>query len=123
MIPKLTPDEMVALLRFCETCDDGQGYDVPKPMMKRLARVGVVNHSSGGFYEITEFGDAVIDAGVVGSGASVRPEAAIKLQAAELIERAVSLGIVVTIERRALKPLAMGHAEYRIETRPARAKS
>ncbi|MDO8777050.1 MAG: hypothetical protein Q7K57_51750 [Burkholderiaceae bacterium] len=50
-------------------------------------------------------------------------EAAIKLQATELIERAAALGIVVTIERRALKPLAMGHAEYHIETRPARVAS
>lgn len=53
----------------------------------------------------------------------MRPEDAIKLQAAELIESAVALGIVVTIERRALKPLAMGHAEYHIETRPARVAS
>jgi hypothetical protein len=60
--PKLTAEEMAALMRFFETCEDGEGYDVPKPMMKRLAAIGVVNHTSGGIYNITEFGQAIIDA-------------------------------------------------------------
>lgn len=40
--------------------------------------------------------------------------------AEQLIQHAQRAGLVVTIERRPLKPLAMGHAEYVIETRPAR---
>lgn len=31
-LPELTIDERKAALRFCETCEDGQGFDVPKAM-------------------------------------------------------------------------------------------
>ena len=58
----LTNDERKALERFTETCDDGEGYDVPKQMMQRLAQIGVVHHTSGGVYSTTEFGRWVIDA-------------------------------------------------------------
>ena len=58
----LTNDERKALERFTDTCDDGEGYDVPKQMMQRLAQIGVVNHTSGGIYSTTEFGRWVIDA-------------------------------------------------------------
>ena len=50
----LTDDEKAAALRFCITCDDDEGYDVPKPMMKRLAALGLVVHKGGGWYEQTE---------------------------------------------------------------------
>lgn len=36
---------------------------------------------------------------------------------------AKSMGVVVTISRRPLLPLAMGHAEYVVETRPVRGKA
>lgn len=49
----LTEDEKKAALRFCETCEDGEGYDVPKPMMERLAVLGLVVHKGGGWYEGT----------------------------------------------------------------------
>ena len=49
----LTPEEREAALRFIETCEDGQGYDVSKPMMKRLADKGLVVHKGGGWYEGT----------------------------------------------------------------------
>ena len=39
------------------------------------------------------------------------------LAAVQLVREATSLKQVITIERRALKPLAMGHAEYVISTR------
>ena len=58
----LTNDERKALERFTETCDDGEGYDVTKHMMQRLAQIGVVHHTSGGVYSTTEFGRWVIDA-------------------------------------------------------------
>lgn len=59
--PELSSDQLSALLRFCETCEDGQAYDVPKSMMKALAAIGVVQHMSAGIYSITEFGEAVIE--------------------------------------------------------------
>jgi hypothetical protein len=59
--PKLTLQELSAFNRFLETCEDGEGYDVPKSMMQRLAQIGVVRHLSRGFYEITEFGTALIE--------------------------------------------------------------
>jgi hypothetical protein len=49
----LTDEERTAALRFCETCEDGEGYDVPKPMMKRLAELCLVVHKGGGRYEST----------------------------------------------------------------------
>jgi hypothetical protein len=51
--PVLTDEEKRAALRFCETCEDSEGYDVPKPMMKRLAELGLVVHKGGGWYEGT----------------------------------------------------------------------
>jgi hypothetical protein len=47
----LTEEEKKAALRFCETCEDGQGYDVPKSMMKRLVELGLVVHKGRGWYE------------------------------------------------------------------------
>jgi hypothetical protein len=53
MAIQLTDNERKAALRFCETCEDGEGYDVPKKMMKRLAELGLVLHLGGGYYEGT----------------------------------------------------------------------
>lgn len=47
----ITEEEKKAALRFCETCEDGEGYDVPKAMMKRLAELDLVVRKSGGWYE------------------------------------------------------------------------
>lgn len=52
----LNVEEMAALRRFNETCEDGEGYDVRKPMMQRLASIGAVRRTSGSYYEITDFG-------------------------------------------------------------------
>jgi hypothetical protein len=52
-IPTPTEAERQAALRFCETCEDGEGYDVPAPMMRRLAALGYVQHRGGGWYEGT----------------------------------------------------------------------
>ena len=48
----ITDEERAAALRFCETCEDGQEYDVPSAMMRRLAQIGLVKHKGGGFYEM-----------------------------------------------------------------------
>lgn len=52
-LPIMTVDERNAALRFIETCEDGEGFDVPKPMMKRLTELGLVVHKGGGWYEGT----------------------------------------------------------------------
>jgi len=57
----LSDDERKAFQRFYETWDDGEGYDVPKPMMKRLAQIGVIHHISRGLYDITKFGHSLLD--------------------------------------------------------------
>ena len=44
----------------------------------------------------------------------------VRTQAFELAEWAKSVGLVLTIERRPLLPLAMGHAETVVDVRPAR---
>lgn len=53
MTIELTPEERAAALRFCETCQDNEGYDVSKLMMKRLAVLGLVTYKSFGRYEQT----------------------------------------------------------------------
>jgi hypothetical protein len=58
--PTLTADEREALERFHETWEDDQGYDVPKPMMKRLAKLGVVYGEGFGRYGMTAFGLAAL---------------------------------------------------------------
>lgn len=49
------------ILRFRDTCEDGQGYDVPKDRMKSLALLGLVRSVGFSRYEITDAGDAVIE--------------------------------------------------------------
>jgi hypothetical protein len=49
------------LLRFFETSEDGQGYDVPKDRMKSLARVGLIRSLGFSRYEITDAGDLAIE--------------------------------------------------------------
>lgn len=58
----LNADELAALRRFDETCQDGEGYDVPKPMMQRLTEIGVVRRRYGAYYQVTQYGLAVLSA-------------------------------------------------------------
>lgn len=57
---KITPEEMGALKRFEETTLDGEGYDVPKPMMARLAEIGLIRRTKANYYMFTEFGNALL---------------------------------------------------------------
>ncbi len=57
----LTEQQARDILRFCDTCEDGQGYDVPKDRMKSLARLGLIRTTGFSRYEITDAGDAVIE--------------------------------------------------------------
>lgn len=59
-MPSLGGDELKALHRFAETCEDGQEYDIPKAMMQRLAKIGVVRRVTASIYEATNFGEAVL---------------------------------------------------------------
>jgi len=56
----MSEDEREAFERFNETCEDGEEYDVPKTMMKRLAEIGVIHHTSRGIYGITKFGHFLV---------------------------------------------------------------
>lgn len=57
----MSEDQCNALLRFNETCEDGQPYDVRRPMMKSLTHVGVVRWCGGSRFEITDAGIAAIE--------------------------------------------------------------
>lgn len=57
----LTEQQECDIQRFYDTCEDGQGYDVPKDRMKSLARLGLVRTTGFSRYEITDAGDAVIE--------------------------------------------------------------
>ncbi|POA45579.1 hypothetical protein C1893_23270 [Pseudomonas sp. MPR-ANC1] len=58
----LTEQQRTDVLRFHETCEDDQGYDVPKARMKSLARVGLVRSLGFGRYEMTDVGLALVEA-------------------------------------------------------------
>jgi len=57
----VSSEELAALRRFYECAVDGEGYDVPKEMMRRLAELGLVNRKSGAYFETTSFGLAVLE--------------------------------------------------------------
>jgi hypothetical protein len=58
----ITEQQRTDVLRFHETCEDDQGYDVPKARMKSLARVGLVRSLGFGRYEFTDAGLALVEA-------------------------------------------------------------
>jgi hypothetical protein len=49
------------LLRFNETNEDSQGYDVPADRMKSLARLGLIRYLGFSRYEITEVGGLILE--------------------------------------------------------------
>lgn len=54
VLAAMSDEEKRAALRFCATCDDDEGYDVPRVMMKRLAGHGLVVDKKFGRFEQTE---------------------------------------------------------------------
>jgi hypothetical protein len=56
----LTEQQSRDLLRFHETTEDGQGYDVPAERMKALARVGLIRSTGFKRYEFTNVGSSVV---------------------------------------------------------------
>ncbi|BBQ26478.1 hypothetical protein [Aeromonas sp. WP2-W18-CRE-05] len=67
-LPRLSNEEHAALASFKQCCEDGQGYDVDKEMMIKLARKGALHHRSAGYYEVTETGSAMLEAAIKGEG-------------------------------------------------------
>ncbi len=57
----ILPDEMEALRRFHECATDGEGYDVPKAMMRRLSEIGLLRRVTANIYEHTNFGLSVLN--------------------------------------------------------------
>lgn len=57
----MSEDQCNALLRFNETCQDGQEYDVRRSMMKSLTHVGMVRWCGGSRFEITDAGIAAVE--------------------------------------------------------------
>ncbi|OJW46203.1 MAG: hypothetical protein BGO63_03795 [Candidatus Accumulibacter sp. 66-26] len=54
VLAQMSEEEKRAALRFCETCDDDEGYDVPRLMMKRLEALGLVGDKKFGRFEQTD---------------------------------------------------------------------
>lgn len=57
----MSEDQCNELLRFNETCEDGQEYDVRRGMMKSLTYVGMVRWCGGSRFEITDAGISAIE--------------------------------------------------------------
>lgn len=57
-----TPEELAAFLRFDETTGDDGSYDIEKPMMRRLAEIGLVYRKFASYYQTTEYGMSVLAA-------------------------------------------------------------
>lgn len=57
----LQPADLGVLMRFQETTDDSEGYDIGKPAVKRLADLGVLQSHGFGKYSITAFGHFALE--------------------------------------------------------------
>ena len=84
MLPfAILDDELADLRRFTDCADDGEGYDVPKNRMKRLAEIGLLRHVSAGYYEHTVFGLSVLN----GDFTTPQPDRTAELEAALKVAR------------------------------------
>lgn len=60
--PRLQGQDINALMRFNETCEDGEGYDIGAEAMARLVEIGLAGKGPHGIRNITPFGQWVINA-------------------------------------------------------------
>ncbi|MDM3265707.1 hypothetical protein OGW15_12455 [Citrobacter sp. Cf039] len=60
--PRLQEQDINALMRFNETCEDGEGYDIRAEAMARLVEIGLASKGPHGIRNITPFGQWVINA-------------------------------------------------------------
>ena len=58
--PFLSDEDLNDLLRFEGMASDGEGYDISKKRMKRLAELGVVRWMGSSRYSMTAFGQYVL---------------------------------------------------------------
>lgn len=57
----ITEEEIAALKRFHECVSDGEGYDVPKDMMQKLAEIGLIRRVTKDIYEHTLLGLHILE--------------------------------------------------------------
>ncbi|HCW3069694.1 hypothetical protein [Citrobacter freundii] len=60
--PRLQEQDINSLMRFNETCEDGEGYDIVAEAMARLVEIGLAGKGPHGIRNITPFGQWVINA-------------------------------------------------------------
>jgi len=73
---ELTQQELADALRFCVVCEDGEGYDVPRPRMKRLEVLGLVVDKKFGRFHGTPLLDALQAEHETGEWVAFRVQAA-----------------------------------------------
>lgn len=61
-MPGTTAQHIIDVNRFCECCEDNEGYDVPKERMRDLKAAGLVSGGRFGWYTLTDEGQRVRDA-------------------------------------------------------------
>ncbi|WP_181949831.1 hypothetical protein, partial [Yersinia intermedia] len=68
----ITNDDISALNRFAECCDDPEsgGHDLDKDQVERLVSIGALRKTKRNYHETTDFGDFVISAGFTVEGGS-----------------------------------------------------
>ncbi|EON3359651.1 hypothetical protein ACNHFS_004698 [Yersinia enterocolitica] len=66
----VTNDDISALNRFAECCDDPEsgGHDLDKDQVERLVSIGALRKTKRNYHETTDFGDFVISAGFTVEG-------------------------------------------------------
>lgn len=66
LIVKFTSDDMAALRRFIECCEDPDagGHDVEKNIITRLSQYGALRQVRPGYHEVTEFGEFILNGGI-----------------------------------------------------------
>lgn len=58
-VEEIHADELQAFHRFCECCEDGEGYDVDPAMMRALWKKGLLRYLGFGRYEASTYGTNV----------------------------------------------------------------
>lgn len=57
----VTAQHVIDLNRFCDCCEDDEGYDIPKERMRDLRAAGLVEGGRFGWYKATDAGQRVRD--------------------------------------------------------------
>lgn len=60
VIDFITDEYIKDLVRFNETTEDDNSYDLPKIKILALRKAGLVAHTSAGVYMLTDFGVAIL---------------------------------------------------------------